>query len=142
MSVPLRAACYSFGTLGARSLQSAVAYRNRPLCGTRKRFFAASSQSVLLNKKCVPCEPDRGALGFMGLCEAMDRSKAESMLASDVSCTNFICTSKDMHSVVSLMGGQSGIDALHAESSPCVKPSINLGFRQRDGSLLRTRVIT
>ena len=40
--------------------------------------------STLLDKKCVPCESDKGSLGFMGLCEALDRKEADSLIAEEV----------------------------------------------------------
>lgn len=40
--------------------------------------------STLLDKKCVPCEKDEGSLNFMGLCESLDRSEAESLAAGEV----------------------------------------------------------
>jgi hypothetical protein len=83
MSLTLKSTSICFGALG-RSLHSVIGRRPRLYRGRERLLFAASSQSALLNKKCVPCESDRGSLGFMGLCEAMDRRQAESMVAKEV----------------------------------------------------------
>ena len=48
------------------------------------RHSSSLLQSRLLNKRCIPCEEDRGSLRFMGICDSLDRSKAESLIASEV----------------------------------------------------------
>jgi hypothetical protein len=56
---------------------------------SRRHSLLCASSSTLLGKKCVPCENDRGSLGYMGLCESLSRSQAESMLASEVCLSPF-----------------------------------------------------
>ena len=49
-----------------------------------KNFVDLIRSSPLLGKRCTSGEKDTGSLGSMGMCKAMSREQAESMLAGEV----------------------------------------------------------
>ena len=42
---------------------------------------SGGGEQPLAQRKCVPCEEAPGALGFLGMCAAMDRAEAEGYLS-------------------------------------------------------------
>ena len=83
----------SFGKAQLVPRQLAGSFAPRILCRALRRGghrnhngFAFIRSSSLLGKKCNPCEPDTGSLGLMGMCEALSRDQAESMLVGEVCC--------------------------------------------------------
>ena len=68
------------GTFGPRMLCRALGRGGH----RSKHVVALIRSSPLLGKRCTPCEKDIGSLGSMGMCKAMSRDQAESMLAGEV----------------------------------------------------------
>lgn len=81
---------FSSGHVCKRAAHSFLTLHAHRQSGSRRiSQSSAVLQTGLLSKRCIPCEEDRGSLRFMGICESMDRSKAESLIASEVVLDSF-----------------------------------------------------
>lgn len=55
-------------------------WKRNLLPATRRFHQRAIVCESLVEKRCVPCEKEKGALSYMGLCEALGKSEAENLL--------------------------------------------------------------
>ena len=88
-----RSMVFSSGLACQRAAHSFLSMHAHRQSGSRRTKQSwAALQTPLLSKRCIPCEEDYGSLRFMGICESMDRSKAESLIASEVNTILLLLT--------------------------------------------------
>ncbi|KAK9805580.1 hypothetical protein WJX72_006206 [[Myrmecia] bisecta] len=60
---------------------SGEASSHPPLPSHKPRVVSLAAGTALTEKRCVPCEADKGALSYMGMCLTLDRPAAQRMLS-------------------------------------------------------------